>query len=161
MLQDPTFWVAIAFLGFIGVLVYFKVPPLIAKQLDIRADKIRNELDEAKKLREDAQALFADFQRRQHDAMQTAEDIVARAKEDAEILRKESIKELEANLARRQELAEIKIRQAEEKAVAEVQGIAVDVAIAAAARLMQDGLKGDKADGLIDQSISNLERQLN
>ena len=161
MLQDPTFWVAIAFLGFIALLVYFKVPPLVAKQLDARADKIRNELEEAKKLREDAQALFADYQRRQHDAMQTAEDIVARAKEDAEILRKESIKELEANLTRRQELAEIKIRQAEEKAVAEVQGIAVDVAIAAAARLMQDGLKGDKADALIDQNISGLEKQLN
>ena len=161
MLQDPTFWVAIAFLGFIALLVYFKVPPLVAKQLDARADKIRSELEEAKKLREDAQALFADYQRRQHDAMQTAEDIVARAKEDVEILRKESIKELEANLARRQELAEIKIRQAEEKAVAEVQGIAVDVAIAAAARLMQDGLKGDKADALIDQSISGLEKQLN
>ena len=161
MLQDPAFWVAVAFVGFLAVLVYFKVPPLIAKQLDARADKIREELEEAKKLREDAQSLFADYQRRQHDALQTAEEIVARAKEDAEILRKESIQELEATLARRQELAEIKIRQAEEKAIAEVQGIAVDVAIAAAAKLMQDGLKGDKADTLIDQSISGLEQQLN
>ncbi len=161
MLQDPAFWVAIAFFGFLAVLVYFKVPPLIAKQLDARADKIRAELEEAKKLREEAQSLFADYQRRQHDALQTAEDIVTRAKEDAEILRKESIRELEATLARRQELAEIKIRQAEEKAVAEVQGIAVDVAIAAATKLMQDGLKGEKADGLINQSIEGLEKQLN
>ncbi|MZR29212.1 F0F1 ATP synthase subunit B [Sneathiella litorea] len=161
MLHDPTFWVAVAFVGFLGVLVYFKVPPLIAKQLDARADKIHAELEEAKKLREDAQSLFADYQRRQHDALQTAEDIVARAKEDAEILRKESIKELEATLMRRQELAEIKIRQAEEKAIAEVQGIAVDVAIAAATKLMQDGLKKDKADALIDQSIKSLETQLN
>lgn len=161
MLQDPTFWVAVAFIGFLAVLVYFKVPPMIAKQLDIRADKIRAELEEAKKLREDAQSLFADYQRRQHDALQTAEEIVARAKEDAEILRKESIQELEVTLARRQELAEIKIRQAEEKAVAEVQGIAVDVAIAAAAKLMQDGLQGDRADALIDQSIKGLEKQLN
>lgn len=161
MLQDPTFWVAVAFIGFLAVLVYFKVPPMIAKQLDIRADKIRAELEEAKKLREDAQSLFADYQRRQHDALQTAEEIVARAQEDAEILRKESIQELEVTLARRQELAEIKIRQAEEKAVAEVQGIAVDVAIAAAAKLMQDGLQGDRADALIDQSIKGLEKQLN
>lgn len=161
MLHDPAFWVAIAFFGFLAVLVYFKVPPLIAKQLDARADKIRAELEEAKKLREEAQSLFADYQRRQHDALQTAEDIVSRAKEDAEILRKESVRELEATLARRQELAEIKIRQAEEKAVAEVQGIAVDVAIAAATKLMQDGLKGEKADGLINQSIEGLEKQLN
>ncbi|TNE38514.1 MAG: F0F1 ATP synthase subunit B [Alphaproteobacteria bacterium] len=161
MLHNPETWVAIAFLGFIAVVIYFKVPPLIAKQLDARADKIRVELDEAKKLREDAQMLFADFQRRQHDAMQTADDIIARAKEDAEILRKESIAELEASLARRQELAEAKIRQAEEKAVAEVQGIAVDVAIAAAAKLMQDGLKDDASDALIDKSIKDLSSQLN
>jgi F-type H+-transporting ATPase subunit b len=161
MLQDPSFWVAVAFFGFLAILVYYKVPPLIAKQLDARADRIRQELEEAKKLREDAQSLFADYQRRQHDALQTAEDIVARAKEDAEILRKESIQELETTLARRQELAELKIRQAEEKAIAEVQGIAVDVAIAAATKLMQDGLKDDKADTLIDQSIAGLEKQLN
>ncbi|MCF8467543.1 MAG: hypothetical protein K9G33_09100 [Sneathiella sp.] len=161
MLHDPAFWVGIAFFGFFGVLVYFKVPPLVVKQLDARADKIRAELDEAKKLREDAQMLFADFQRRQHDALQTADDIVARAKEDAEILRKESIKELEASLTRRQELAEAKIRQAEEKAVAEVQSIAVDVAIAAAGKLMQDGLKDKKADALVDQSIKDLAKQLN
>ena len=161
MLHDPAFWVGIAFFGFFGVLVYFKVPPLVTKQLDARADKIRAELDEAKKLREDAQMLFADFQRRQHDALQTADDIVARAKEDAEILRKESIKELEASLARRQELAEAKIRQAEEKAVAEVQNMAVDVAIAAAAKLMQSGLKDNQSDALVDQSIKDLAKQLN
>ncbi|WP_373086698.1 F0F1 ATP synthase subunit B [Sneathiella sp.] len=161
MFHDPAFWVGIAFIGFLGLVVYLKVPPLVAKQLDARADKIRDELDEAKKLREDAQMLFADFQRRQHDALQSADDIVARAKEDAKILRKDSIAELEASLARRQELAEEKIRQAEEKAVAEVQGVAVDVAIAAAAKLMEDGLKGSQSDGLIDQSIKDLAQQLN
>lgn len=161
MFQDPTFWVAIAFIGFFAVLVYYKVPPLIAKQLDARAEKIRAELDEAKRLREEAQVLFADYQRRQREAMQTAEEIVAKAKEDAEILRAQSVKELEATLARRQELAELKIRQAEEKAVAEVQSIAVDVAIAAAAKLLQDGIKGKTADALIDQSIEDLRKHLN
>jgi F-type H+-transporting ATPase subunit b len=93
--------------------------------------------------------------------MQTAEDIVAKAKEDAEILRAQSVKELEIALARRQEMAEAKIRQAEEKAIAEVQGIAVDVAIAAASKLMQDGMKADKANALIDQSIKDLQTHLN
>ncbi|MAL78611.1 MAG: F0F1 ATP synthase subunit B [Sneathiella sp.] len=161
MLQDPSFWVAVAFFAFLAVLVYYKVPPLIVRQLDARADKIRAELDEAKRLREEAQVLFADYQRRQHEAMQTAEDIVAKAKEDAEILRAQSVKELEIALARRQEMAEAKIRQAEEKAVAEVQGIAVDVAIAAASKLMQDGMKADKANALIDQSIKDLQTHLN
>lgn len=161
MFQDPTFWVAIAFLGFIALITYLKVPSMVTKQLDDRADKIRAELDEAQKLREDAQALFADFQRRQREALSTADEIVARAKEDADILKKESIAELEVSLKRRQELAEAKIRQAEEKAVSEVQNIAVDVSIAAASKLMQDGLRDDKSDALVDHSIKNLGTQLN
>lgn len=161
MFADPTFWVAVAFFGFLALITYFKAPALIAKQLDDRAARIKTELDEAQKLREDAQALFADYQRQQRDALKTADEIVARAKEDAEILRKESIAELESSLARRQELAEAKIRQAEEKAVAEVQNIAVDVAIAAAGKLMKDGLKDDQSEALVEKSIKDLSSHLN
>ncbi|MBV1887416.1 MAG: F0F1 ATP synthase subunit B, partial [Parvibaculaceae bacterium] len=106
---DATFWVAIAFLVFVGVVLYYKVPAIVAKQLDQRADRIKTELDEAQKLREDAQAMFADYQRRQRDALSTAEEIVAKAKDDAALIRKESEAELEASLKRRQELAEAKI----------------------------------------------------
>ncbi|WP_169544563.1 F0F1 ATP synthase subunit B family protein [Sneathiella aquimaris] len=161
MLQSPSFWVAIAFIGFIAVVIYYKLPAIVGKQLDDRADRIKNELDEAQKLREEAQAMFADYQRRQRDALATAEDIVAKAKEDAEILRKESEAELQASLKRRQELAEAKIKQAEEKALAEVQNIAVDVAIAASEKLMKDNLKAKEAGSLIDQSIKDLGSQLN
>ncbi|MEH6402285.1 MAG: hypothetical protein V7750_02855 [Sneathiella sp.] len=161
MLQDPAFWVAIAFVGFIAVLIYFKLPSLIGKQLDERASRIKTDLEEAQKLREDAQALFADYQRRQRDALATAEEIVVKAKEDAEIIRKASEAELEASLTRRQQLAEDKIRQAEEKALAEVQNIAVDVAISVAQKLMTDELKAKEAGALIDQSIKDLGSQLN
>jgi len=161
MLQDPTFWVAVAFFGFVAILLYYKVPAIVGKQLDGRASRIKQELDEALKLREEAQALFADYQRRQRDALATAEEIVAKAKEDAEILRKESEVELKATLERRQKMAEDKIRQAEEKALAEVQGIAVDVAIAASEKLMKDGIKAKEAGSLIDQSIKELGSQLN
>ncbi len=161
MLHDPAFWVAIAFVGFIAVVIYFKLPSIVGKQLDDRAVRIKNDLDEARKLREDAQALFADYQRRQRDALATAEDIVVKAKEDAEIIRKESEAELEATLTRRQELAEAKIQQAEEKALAEVQNIAVDVAIAASEKLMKDGIKAKDAGSLIDKSIKELGSQLN
>lgn len=161
MLSDPTFWVAVAFIAFIAILIYVKVPGIIAKQLDDRADRIKAELDEAQKLREDAQAMFADYQRRQRDALATAEEIVAKAKEDAEIIRKESEAELQATLTRRQEMAEAKIRQAEEKALAEVQGIAVEVSVAAAEKLMKDNLKAKEAGALIDQSIKDLGSQLN
>ncbi|WP_025898178.1 F0F1 ATP synthase subunit B family protein [Sneathiella glossodoripedis] len=158
---DATFWVAVAFIAFIAVVLYFKVPAMLAKMLDERADRIKSELDEAQKLREDAQAMFADYQRRQRDALATAEEIVAKAKEDAEIIRKESEAELQATLKRRQELAEAKIRQAEEKALAEVQSIAVEVSIAAAEKLMKDNLKAKEAGALIDQSIKDLGSQLN
>ncbi len=161
MLQDPAFWVAVSFVGFIAIVIYFKLPSIVGKQLDDRASRIKNDLDEAQKLREEAQALFADYQRRQRDALATAEDIVAKAKEDAEILRKESEAELEATLKRRQELAEAKIQQAEEKALAEVQSIAVDVAITASEKLMKDGIKAKEAGALIDQSIKELGSQLN
>jgi F-type H+-transporting ATPase subunit b len=158
---DATFWVAIAFLAFVGVVLYYKVPAMLAKMLDERADRIKTELNEAQKLREDAQAMFADYQRRQRDALATAEEIVAKAKEDAQIIRKESEAELQVTLKRRQELAEAKIRQAEEKALAEVQGIAVEVSIAAAEKLMKDNLKAKESGALIDQSIKELGSQLN
>lgn len=161
MLQDPAFWVALGFIGFFGILLYFKLPAIIGKQLDDRADRIRTELDEAEKLREDAQALFAEYQRRQREAMATAEEIVAKAREDAEIIRKDSEAELQATLTRRGQLAEAKIAQAEEKALAEVQNIAVDVAISAAAKLMGDKLNDDQSNALVDQSIKDLQTQLN
>ncbi|MBL4666131.1 MAG: hypothetical protein JKY04_02045 [Sneathiella sp.] len=161
MLQDPAFWVAIAFLGFIAVVIYFKLPSIVGKQLDERASRIKGELDEAQKLREDAQAMYADYQRRQRDALATAEEIIVRAKEGAEIIRKESEAELQASLSRRQELAEAKIRQAEEKAIAEVQSIAVEVSIAAAEQLMKENIKAKEAGSLIDQSIKDLGTQLN
>jgi len=161
MLQDPAFWVAIAFVAFIAILIYVKLPALIGKQLDERASRIKTELEEAQKLREDAQALFADYQRRQRDALATAQEIVVKAKEDAEIIRKASEAELETSLTRRQKLAEDKIRQAEEKALAEVQNIAVEVAISAAQKLMTDELKAKEAGALIDKSIKDLGSQLN
>lgn len=158
---DATFWVAIAFFIFVGVVLYYKVPAIVAKLLDGRADRIRTELDEAQKLREDAQAMFADYQRRQRDALATAEEIVAKAKEDAVIIRKESEAELQVALKRRQELAEAKIRQAEEKALSEVQNIAIEVSITAAEKLMKDNIKAKEAGALIDQSIKDLGSQLN
>ncbi|MEH6477009.1 MAG: hypothetical protein V7727_15060 [Sneathiella sp.] len=161
MLHDPAFWVGIAFLGFIAVVIYFKLPSIVGKQLDDRASRIKSELEEAQKLREDAQAMYADYQRRQRDALATAEEIVVKAKEAAEIIRKESEAELQANLTRRQELAEAKIRQAEEKAIAEVQNIAIDVSIAAAEQLMKENIKAKEAGSIIDQSIKDLGTQLN
>ena len=161
MFADPAFWVAIAFLLFVGMVIYLKIPGMIVSRLDARADKIRNELDEAQKLREDAQALFAEYQRKQRDAMATAEDIVTKAKEDAERIREEGEEALDAALNRRRALAEDKIRQAEEKAIAEVRAVAVDVAMNAAGTIIASELKGAKANKMIDETIAGLAQKLN
>lgn len=161
MFSDPTFWVAVSFLGFICLVLYFKVPGLVAKALDDRADAIRKELDEAQKLREEAQSMLAEYQRKQRDAEKEAEDIVVQAKAEADALAEETKVKLAEMLERRTKLAEDKIAQAEVQALKEVRATAADVAISAARSLIADQLKGDKADALVEKSIADLRTKLN
>ncbi|MDP2124291.1 MAG: ATP F0F1 synthase subunit B, partial [Parvibaculum sp.] len=109
MFASPDFWVLISFLMFIGLLVYYKVPGMIGALLDKRAADIAAELDEARRLREEAQQLLASYQRKQREAMKEAEDIVAQAKTEAENLAKEIRANMEAQVDRRTKLAEDKI----------------------------------------------------
>lgn len=160
MFLDPTFWVAVGFLGFIGILVWKKVPAIVARALDERAEKIRAELDQATKLREDAQALFADYQRKQRDALKEAEEIVAQARTEAERIRKQAEQELKALIQRRQTQAESKIAQAEQVAIKEVRDAAADLAAAAARRIIEAQLKGAKADSIVDSAIAEMRGKL-
>lgn len=161
MFSDPAFWVAISFLGFIALLFYFKVPALAAKGLDDRADKIRDELEEARKLREDAQAILADYQRKQREAEQSAEDIVTQAKKEAEAYAQETRQALAESLERRTKLAEEKIERAETQAVNEIKSISIQAAVAAAEQLITKNLDENKAKGLIETSIKGLSSKLN
>ena len=160
-MSDPTFWVAVSFFGFIGLLVYFKVPAMVAKTLDDRADAIRNELDEARKLREEARALLADYQRKQKEAEQTADDIVSQARKEAESVAAEMRQALQDSLEKRGKLAEEKIALAEVQAMGEVRAAAVDMAIAAAEKLIGDKLSAQDAERLIDQSTQYVKTKLN
>jgi F-type H+-transporting ATPase subunit b len=157
---DETFWVAVAFAAFVGVIVYLKVPAMITKALDERAERIRRELDEARRLREEAQALYAEYQRKQRNALKEAEDIVAHARAEVEHMRETAEAELRASLARRAALAETKIAQAEAAAVKDVRDMAVDVAIAAAGHVLAERLKGAEADRLIEQTTAELRAKL-
>lgn len=161
MLGTPEFWVAVSFVGFIALIIYFGAPKMIAKALDERADGIRTELDEARRLREEAQNLLAEYQRKQRDAEAEAEGIVAQAKHEAELLATEAREKLKDTLARRTKLAEDKIAQAEAQAIKDVRSRAADVAIQAAGKLIADELSKDKAAGLIDESIKGLAAKLN
>ena len=161
MLQNPTFWVAVAFIGFFALLAYLKVPAAIGKMLDDRADAIRKELDQARRLREEAQDLLADYQLKQRQAEEEAKAIIEQAKREADALKSESEKALKESLERRSRLAEEKIARAEAQAVAEVRAAAVELATAAAEKVLQQRASGATGQSLIDQSIRDLKGKLN
>ncbi|MHA1545943.1 MAG: F0F1 ATP synthase subunit B family protein [Alphaproteobacteria bacterium] len=161
MLQDPTFWVAVSFFMFVGVIVYFKVPGLVAKALDGRAEAIRQELEQARRLREEAQALLAQYQRKQSEAEKEAQDIIAQAKQEAELLAVDMREKLTQVLERRAKSAEEKIALAETQAVKELRSRAAEIAVLAAEKLITNELSDVKSAKLIDQSIADLKSRLN
>lgn len=161
---DPStadFWVMITFAIFMAVVFYLRVPSLIGKALDKRAGEIRNELDEARRLREEAQNLLADYQRKAREAEEEAKGIVEQAKHEALALAAETKKSLAENLARRTKLAEEKIARAEAQALSEVRASAVEAAVSAAQTILKDKVSGSVAKGLIDTSIRDLKGKLN
>jgi F-type H+-transporting ATPase subunit b len=161
MLATPELWVLVSFVLFLALLVYYKIPDRLVKALDDRADRIRAELDEARRLREEAQAILADYQRKQRDAEKEAEDIIALARREAEVFAGESRKGLTESLERRLKLAEEKIARAEEQAIKDIRSKAVDVAVAAAEQLIARELKGKSAESLVDKSIRDVSTKLN
>jgi F-type H+-transporting ATPase subunit b len=161
MFADPTFWSLIALIIFLGVVVYAGAPRMIVGALDKRANAIRSELDEAKRLREEAQALLAEYQRKAREAEKEASDILSQAARDAEALSAEAAERIKDYVARRTKMAEQKIAQAEAQAVAEVKARSADIAIAAAERVLAARVKGDQAAALIEKSISDVRKRLN
>ncbi|NNG04704.1 MAG: F0F1 ATP synthase subunit B [Inquilinus sp.] len=155
----PETWLILALIALI-VIAFRPAKRAILGSLDGRAGRIRNELDEAHRLREEAQAALANFQRRQRDAMSEAEEIIGHARVEAERLRERVAAELDAGLKRREAIAMDRIAQAETAALAEVRAIAVDVSVAAARELIASQLDKNKADGLIDQAINDLPGKL-
>ena len=161
MFAAPELWVLVSFILFVALLVYYKIPNKVAKALDNRAGKIHAELEEARRLREEAQTILADYQRKQRDAEKEAEDIIALARREARFYAEESHKALNEFLQRRVKLAEQKIARAEEQAVQDIRSKSVDVAIAAAEMLIARELKGRSAEDLVDKSIRDVAAKLN
>ena len=159
-LQNSDFVVTIAFLLFLGVLIYFKVPSMIGKLLDDRSEAIRNELEEARSLREEAQKVLADFERKQKEVEDQATQIVAQAKADAEQAAEAAKDELARTIARRLQSAEDQIASAEAGAVKQVRDTAVEVAIAAARDVIAGGINSGDAGSLIEDSIKIVDAKL-
>jgi F-type H+-transporting ATPase subunit b len=159
LLANPEFWVVIGFLIFL-VAVGPKVWKMIVTGLDQRSIRIKGQLDEAQKLRDEAQTLLNEYQRRQKEAAKDAEGIIAAAKEQAEHQTKDALAALDASMTRREKLALEKIAQAEAQATAEVRREAVEVATSATRKLLAQALTDDRAMALVDQSIKELDRKL-
>lgn len=161
LLGDAKFWVAAGLIIFLGIVIYAKVPGLIAKMLDERSAAIRKEIEEARRLREEAQALHATYLRKAKDAEREADEIIATAKAEAERMQVETRAQIEALIQRRAKLAEDKIAQAEAQAMAEVKAAAADAAVAAAGRLLGERVGQARASDFTDEAIKGLRAKLN
>jgi F-type H+-transporting ATPase subunit b len=160
LMYDGHFVVGLAVVIFLGILFYFGVHKLIASKLDERADRIRDELDEVRRLREEAQATFAEFERKQREVEGQAEEIVAHAKVEAEQAAERAKADLATSIERRLKAADEQIAMAEANAVREVRNRAVQVAVAAAAEVMASRMSPEKADALIEDAIKRVGDRL-
>ena len=156
-----TLWAMIALFIFFVIVIYLKVPGMMTKALDDRAGKIRSDLDEAQKLREEAQQLLAEFQKKRKEAEKEAADMVAAAKRESDLIIEDAHKKTEEYVARRAALAELKIGQAERDAVNEVRSIAVDVATEAARAVLAAKVDATAGAELFKDSLTALESKLN
>lgn len=161
ILYDTYFVVALSFVLFLGVLYRYNVHTMLFSMLDARAERIRAELDDAARLREEAQELLASYERRQKDVSATAEEIVAQAKIDAEASAKQARADLEKSIDRRLRAAVDQIAAAEAAAMREVKDKAVSVAIAAAADVLTARMTPAAASARLDASIADVARRLN
>ncbi len=158
-LEDPTFWVFIAFVIFV-VAVFRPAKEFLFRGLDSRIERIKAEIEEAERLREEAQALVATYQRQHRQALQEAEEIVAKAKADAERHRAEAEAAIEAAFRRQEQQARDKIAQAEAAAIQEVRDVAVEIAMDAAEKLLAERLDGAEGERMIDRAIEELPTKL-
>jgi F-type H+-transporting ATPase subunit b len=161
MLFEAEFWVAVSFVIFIGILVYVGAPAMITRALDARSERVKAELDDARRLREEAQEVLAEYRRKKADAEREAQTIIATAKQEGERMAVEAAAKAEDFVARRTKMAEAKIAQAEAQALADVRAAAAEAAVSAAEKILTQTAKGKVADDLVVAGIKDLRAKLN
>jgi F-type H+-transporting ATPase subunit b len=160
-MPGPEGWVAIGFILFVCLLVYLGAHRKLISSVDARQERIRSELDEAARLRREAEALLAEFERKGHEAEREAEAIIASAKSEAERHAAEAKLRMEDFVARRTKMAEEKIAQAEAQALADVRAAAADAAVAAAEKILTTAAKGQVAEDLLARGIEDVRNRFN
>ncbi len=159
-LNNTDFVVLIAFVLFIGVLLYLKVPKIVTKMLDDRSGAIRTEIDEARALQEEAKTVLASYERKRKEVTEQSASIIAAAKVEAEAAAEQAKADLEETIERRLKAAEDQIQSAEDAAVREVKDKAVAVAVAAASDVISKGMAAKDANALIDAAIKDVGAKL-
>jgi len=159
-MMSDTFWALISLVLFILLLVVLKVPACIGRNLDSRRQRISHELEEARGLREEAQQLLAEYQRKRFEAEKEAEDIISAARHEAQTITAEACRETGEYVERRNKMVEQKIARAEADAVGLVRSAAVDLAFAAAGTIISDEANGSRSDGLFKESLLEVKAHL-
>jgi F-type H+-transporting ATPase subunit b len=161
MFEEPEFWVAIAFVILMGLFAYLGIHRTVLKTLDHRSDRIKAELDDARRLKEEAAKLLAEYKARHATAEREAEDIISSAKAEAERIASEAKTKMEDFVARRTKTAESKIALAEAQALADVRAAAANAAVTAATTILSQSVKGSVADDLLAKGIAEVRAKLN
>jgi F-type H+-transporting ATPase subunit b len=161
MFAEPEFWVAVGFVILIGVFVYVGVHRTVLQSLDHRSQRIKTELDDARRLKEEAAKLLAEYQARHASAEREAQDIIASAQAEAERIASEAKAKLEDFVARRTKTAESKIALAEAQAIADVRSAAANAAVTAASTILSQSVNGSVAEDLMAKGIAEVRAKLN
>ncbi len=161
MFAEPEFWVAVGFIILMGIFAYLGVHRTVLTALDHRSDRIKAELDDARRLKQEAASLLEEYRARRASAEREAQDIVAAAKVDAERIAAEAKTKMEDFVARRTKAAESKIALAEAQALADVRAAAADAAVTAASTILSQTVKGQLADDLLAKGITEVREKLN
>ena len=159
-LHNTNFIVLLAFIAFLCVLMYFKVPSILGGMLDKRADGIRSDIDEARGLREEAQTLLASYERKQKEVQEQANRIVSAAKEEAGLAAEQAKEDLEQSITRRLAAAEDQIVSAQSAAIKDVRNQAVSIAVAAARDVIAKKMTAADGNALIDSAIAEVDAKL-
>ena len=161
MFYEAEFWVAVAFVILMGVFAYFGIHRTVLKALDHRADRIKAELDDARRLKDEAAALLTEYKSKRTSAEREAEEIIANARAEAERIAVEAKAKMEDFVARRTKTAESKIALAEAQALADVRAAAANAAVEAASTILSQSVKGSVADDLLSKGIAEVRAKLN
>jgi F-type H+-transporting ATPase subunit b len=160
VINTAEFWVAVSFFLFVAGLIYLGLHKKVATALDARAERIATELAEARRLREEAEQVLAEYQRKEREAAAEADAIIKQAGQEAESLAKETRRTIKEQFERRIKLAEDKIGRAETEAIREVRSAAVNAALSAARALIAEKLTADQAEKLVKDGIDTVKSKL-